>query len=107
MNATNIRKNDNVEIITGKDKGKRGRVIAVLTRKDRVLVENLNMIKKHMRPSGQNNQGGILEKEGSIHQSNVLLVCPKCDKSTRVGAMLLSDDRKVRVCKRCNEPIDK
>lgn len=107
MLATKLRKNDNIEVVAGKEKGKRGRIIAVLTRKERVLVESLNLIKKHMRASAQSKEGGILEKEGPIHISNVMLVCPKCDKATRVGSNMLDGGRKVRICRRCGESIDK
>ncbi|MDH4099906.1 MAG: 50S ribosomal protein L24 [Nitrospirota bacterium] len=107
MIATKLKKNDNVEVIAGKEKGKRGRIIAVLAKKDRVLVESLNIVKKHMRPSAQSKEGGILEKEGALHISNVMLVCPKCDKATRLGGSKLEDGRKVRVCRSCGESIDK
>lgn len=107
MLATKLRKNDKVEVVAGKEKGKRGRIIAVLLRKERVLVESLNLMKKHMRASAQSKEGGILEKEGPLHISNVMLVCPKCDKATRLGTSILDGDRKVRVCRRCGESVDK
>jgi large subunit ribosomal protein L24 len=101
-----IKKEDTVFVIAGKEKGKRGRVLSVLPGKQRVIVERVNMIKKHMKPSKQYQQGGIIDKEAAIHRSNVMLVCPKCDAPTRVGAHLLSDGRKVRACKKCGEVID-
>lgn len=107
MLATKLRKNDNVEVVAGKEKGKRGRIIAVMSVKERILVESLNLVKKHMRPTAQSKEGGILEKEGPLHISNVMLVCPKCDKATRIGSSILDGGRKVRVCRRCGEAVDK
>ena len=104
MLATKLKKNDNVEVIAGKEKG---RIISVLAKKDRVLVEHLNIVKKHMRPSAQSKEGGILEKEGPLHISNVMLVCPKCDKATRLGGSILESGKKVRICRSCGESIDK
>jgi large subunit ribosomal protein L24 len=101
-----IRKEDTVLVMTGKERGKRGRVLAVIPAKGRLLVERVNMIKKHMKPSKQHQQGGIIEKEASIGRSNVMLVCPKCDAPTRIGALMLSDGRKVRACKKCGEVMD-
>ena len=86
-----IRKNDKVKIIAGKDKGKVGKVTSVLLKKDRVMVENINMIKKHTRPSAKNRQGGIVETEGAIHWSNVMLMCNKCMKPVRVKIEQLED----------------
>lgn len=105
--GTKIKKGDTVEIITGKEKGKRGKILRVLATADntRVLVERLNMIKKHMKPSAKNKEGGILEIEGSVDMSNVSIVCPKCSKSSRTG-FKLSDNKNVRYCKKCNEIID-
>lgn len=104
---TKLKKNDNVEVISGREKGKRGRIIEVIPSTGRVRIEHLNMVKKHMRPNAENKQGGILEKENPLNISNVQLVCPKCDKATRIGSSVLSDGRKVRACKRCGEVIDK
>lgn len=94
-------------IIAGRERGKRGRVLRVFRDKDRVLVEHVNMIKKHQRPTQQARQGGIIEREGSLALSNVLLVCGRCDKAVRTGITMLADGRKVRTCKRCGEPVDK
>jgi len=109
--ATPIRKNDNVLVITGKDRGKRGRVLRVLAGeagKTCVVVEGVNMIKRHQRPNpGKNVQGGIVEREASLHASNVQLVCPECGAQTRVGHKLLGDGRKVRVCRKCEGVVDK
>lgn len=101
-----VKKGDTVVVLTGKDRDKKGRVLAVIPKKERVIVEGVNIIKKHQRPSRKYPQGGIIEKEGSIHISNVMLVCPKCDKPTRIGARVLEDGRRVRVCKKCKEVID-
>ncbi len=101
-----IKKDDNVVVIAGKEKGKKGRVLAVIPKKQRVIVEKVNIIKRHMRPSQKYTQGGIIEKEGPIHISNVMLICPRCDTPTRIGNKILEDGRKLRVCKKCKEVID-
>jgi large subunit ribosomal protein L24 len=102
-----IKKDDTVLVTTGKEKGKRGRVLAVMIAKGRVLVERVNLVKKHQKPSKQYQQGGIIEKEASVNMSNVMLVCPKCDKPMRFGSKVLETGKKVRVCKKCKEVIDK
>ena len=102
----NIKKNDTVLVIAGKEKGKRGRVLSFSSSKDRVLVEKINMIKKHMKPSKKYTQGGIIEKEAPLHISNVILICPKCNKPTRFGNTFLQAGRKVRMCKKCKEVMD-
>jgi large subunit ribosomal protein L24 len=101
-----IKKNDIVKVVAGKDKGKSGKVLRVVYKKDRAIVEKLNMIKRHMKPSQQNRQGGILEKEAPVHISNLMLICAKCTDPTRVGYRILEDNKKVRFCKKCNEVID-
>lgn len=101
-----IKKNDTVVVITGREKGKRGRVLIVYPSKDRLLIEKINMIKRHMKPTKKYAQGGIIEKEAPIHISNVMLLCPKCSKLTRIGNTALQDGRKVRVCKKCREVMD-
>ncbi len=101
-----IKKNDTVQVLSGREKGKRGRVIGVLRDSDRVLVERVNLVKKHMKPNKQYSQGGIIDKEAPIRRSNVMLVCPKCDKPTRIAARVF-DETKSRVCKKCKEVIDK
>jgi large subunit ribosomal protein L24 len=102
-----VRRGDTVGVIGGKERGKRGKVLRVLEDKGRVLVEKVNMIKKHQRPTPKIRQGGIIEREGPLALSNVLLVCVRCDRPVRHGIKILADRRKVRVCKRCGEPIDK
>lgn len=101
-----IKKNDTVKVIAGKEKGKTGRVIAVYPSKDSLLVEKVNIIKKHLKPNRQYTQGGIIEKEAPLHISNVMLVCPKCNKPTRIGNSILQDGRKLRTCSKCREVID-
>lgn len=101
-----IKKNDTVSVITGEEKGKKGRVLSVDRQKNRLLVESLNMIKKHMKPNKQFSQGGIIDREAPIQRSNVMLVCPKCDKPTRIGNTVLENGKKIRSCKKCGEVID-
>jgi large subunit ribosomal protein L24 len=101
-----IKKNDNVMVVSGKEKGKRGRVIAVYPATNRVLIEKLNMIKRHTRPNQQLRQGGIVEKENPISASNVRLVCSKCDKPTTVFRKAQGEGSRDRVCKICNETIN-
>ena len=101
-----IRKNDTVLVITGKDKGKKGKVLFAYPEKERVLVEGINFIKRHMRATGQVKQAGIIEREATIQVSNVMLLCNKCNHPTRVGFHTLEDGRKVRICRSCSEVID-
>lgn len=101
-----LKKEDKVKIIAGKDKGKVGKVIKVDRKKERILIENINIIKRHQRPSAQNRQGGIVESEAPIHWSNVMLLCNKCVKPIRIKTQQLDDGKKVRVCRKCNEQID-
>jgi large subunit ribosomal protein L24 len=106
--ATPIRKNDNVVVTTGKDRGKRGRVVRVVPDKNRVLVEGVNIIKRHTKANPQRNiKGGLVEREAPLHASNVQLVCPECGKPTRIGKKILGDGRKVRVCRKCEGVVDK
>jgi large subunit ribosomal protein L24 len=101
-----IRKDDTVTIIAGKDRGKKGKVRRVIPKEDRVVVEGLNMIKRHSRARRAARQAGIIELEAPVHISNVMLLCNKCGKPTRVGFRLLADGKKVRICRSCNEVID-
>jgi large subunit ribosomal protein L24 len=100
-----IRRDDQIEIVAGREIGKRGKVLKVMPSKGRAIVEGLNMVKRHTRPTQQNQQGGIVEKEGSIQVSNLMLVCSKCNQRTRVGSKRLEDGRKVRICRRCGEEV--
>lgn len=104
--ALPIHKNDMVVVVAGKDKGKRGKVLKVIPKTERLLVERVNVVKRHTRPKGTTQQGGIVEKEAPLHISNVMVICPKCDRPVRTGHSFLADGRKVRVCKKCGEAID-
>jgi large subunit ribosomal protein L24 len=103
----NLKKNDLVMVIAGKEKGKTGRILRVLTKKDRAIVEKINFIKRHQRPSGQQRQGGIIQKEGPLDLSNLMLMCDSCNRPVRVGRKELEDGKKARYCKKCGELIDK
>lgn len=102
-----VKKGDMVQIITGKDAGKRGKILSIDTNKGRVVVEGANMVKKHLKPTQSNPQGGIIDKEGTMASSNVLLYCNKCKAPVRHGKQINSDGSKVRVCKKCGEAFDK
>ena len=102
-----IKKNDEVYILRGKDRGKTGRVLIVNPAASKIVVEGIQMIKRHTRPNPQRNiKGGIVEKESAIHISNVALMCKNCRKHTRVGHQVLADGRRVRICKRCKNTIE-
>ncbi len=101
-----IKKNDMILVISGDEKGKRGKVITVYPKKQKVLVEKLNVIKRHMKPSKKYAQGGIIEKEAPIHRSKVMLVCSRCNKPTRIGQKILESGSKVRTCNKCREVLD-
>ncbi len=108
MAGARIRKNDTVQVISGKDKGKRGRVIEVLPKAARVRIEGVNKIKRHTKPNPQKNvKGGIVEREDPVHVSNVALVDPKSDKPTRVGMKVMADGTRLRVAMRSGMPLDK
>ena len=100
-----IRKNDIVEVIGGKDKGKKGKVITYFPQNNVVLVEGVNFVKKCMRRTQQDQKGGIIEKEAPLHASNVMVVCKRCDKPVRVGASFLKDGSKARICRICKEVL--
>jgi large subunit ribosomal protein L24 len=101
-----IKKNDTVMVIAGKEKGKSGKVLRILPKKDRAVVEKVNFIKRHMRPGPHSRQGGIVEKENPINISNLMVVCGKCTDPTRVGRRVLEDGSRVRFCKKCDEIIE-
>ena len=103
----NLKKGDMIKIIAGKEKGKQGKILQVFSRNERVLVEKLNLIKKHQKPTQMNKQGGVIEKEAPIHISNVILICQHCNKITRPKIKFLENDKKLRICKKCGEGIDK
>ncbi len=102
-----IRTGDKVKVIAGKDKGKESRVLKVHPERQRVVVEKVNMVKKAQRPTQRNPKGGLLEIEGTIHVSNLLLVCPSCSQPTRVSRRRGDDGARVRVCKKCGNDIDR
>ncbi len=102
-----VKRNDRVKVITGKDKGKIGKVLHVDRKKMRVIVEGLNIVKKAKRPDQQNQKGGIIDIEAPIHISNVMVVCPKCNKPVRVKKKTLDDGKRVRICGKCGEVLDK
>ncbi|RLT35987.1 MAG: 50S ribosomal protein L24 [Chloroflexi bacterium] len=104
--AARIRRDDTVEVNTGKDRGKRAQVRQVLPREDRVVLHGLNIVKKHRRQQSPTEPSGIIEVEAPLHLSNVAVVCPSCTKAVRVGFKRLEDGRKVRVCRGCGEAID-
>lgn len=103
---THLKMNDRVEVITGKDKGRVGKIIRIDAREGVAIVEKINMIKRHTKPSQLNQQGGIIEKEAPIHVSNLMLICPKCSKTVRLGKTILENGSKVRTCKKCNESVE-
>ncbi len=103
-----IRKNDQVKVIAGKDLNKTGRVLRVLRDKNRVIVEGISFLKRHTRANpGKSIKGGIVEREAPIHVSNVMIVCGACGKTTRVGHNVLADGKKVRICRSCGSSLDK
>ena len=104
--ALKIKRGDLVEVISGKDKGKRGKVLRVIPRERKVIVEGVNMVKRHQRPIPQLREGGIIEREAPIYISKVMVVCPSCVRRTRVGFKILENGDKVRYCKKCGEIID-
>ena len=105
MNKLNVKKDDTVLVISGKDKGAKGKVLVSLPQEERVIVQNVNMVTRHKKPRRQGEPGGRIKQEGTIHASNVMLVCPKCSKPTRVGHAF-EGDKKVRVCKKCGKSMD-
>ena len=107
MAHTHVRRGDTVGVIAGKERGKRGKVLRVIRESGRVVIEHVNMIKRHQRPTPKLRQGGIIEREGPLAVSNVLLVCGRCDRPVRMGIKTLNDGRKVRACKRCGESVDR
>jgi len=106
--TSSIKKNDNVLVIAGRDRGKRGRVLSVVPGKSAVIVEGVNMIKRHTKANPQKNvKGGIVERETSMNVAKVQVLCASCGAATRIGHQLLEDGRKVRVCRKCKGVLDK
>lgn len=106
MKFNHIKKNDQVIVISGNEKGKKGKVLAVNHERGRVIVEGINMATKHKKPRRQGETGGIIQQEAALNMSNVMHICKKCGKPTRIGYTVLKDGSKVRVCKKCNENFD-
>lgn len=101
-----IKKDDKVKVLTGKDKGKIGKVLKVVKKTNRVIVENINVVKVHQKPTQANPQGGIVEKTMPIQISNLMVMCNSCVKPTRIGMKQLEDGKRVRICKKCDQQID-
>lgn len=102
----NIRKNDSVMVIAGRERGKTGKVLRVIPEKNVAIIERLNLVKRHTKPRGAQRPGGIMEKEAPIHASNIMVMCDKCNAPVRVGRKVLADGGKVRVCRRCGQPLE-
>ncbi len=107
MASMHVKKDDHVVVISGKDKGKKGKVLIALPKEHKVVVEKVNMLTKHTRPRKQGQTGGIIHQEGAIPASKVMLVCQKCNKASRIAYKVLKNGTKVRVCKKCGETFDK
>jgi large subunit ribosomal protein L24 len=101
-----IRRNDSVIVISGKERGKTGKVLRVHREENSVIIERVNLVKRHTKPRGPQQPGGIVEKEAAIDASNVMILCDKCNAPVRVGRKLLSDGKKIRICRRCKEALD-
>ena len=101
--SMNVKKNDTVVVLSGKDKGKKGKVLAVSPKEGKVIIEGCNMVTKHVKPKQMGQTGGIVKAEGAMYASKVMLVCPKCGKPTRLAHKILSDGTKERLCKHCGE----
>ena len=102
-----IKKNDTVMVIAGRERGKTGKVLRVIPDKDRALIDQLNMVKRHQKARGPQSASGIIEKEAPVHLSNVMIMCDKCNAPVRMGKRALDDGRSVRVCRRCGEQLDR
>jgi len=105
MRDSKLKKGDLVKVVVGKEKGKTGKILKIVKDRERLIVEKVNMLKRHQRPDAKG-KGGIVEKEGSLHVSNVMLVCNKCDGAVRIGYRILDDGKKVRICGKCREILD-
>lgn len=101
-----VKKNDQVMVMAGKEKGKSGKLLRIIAKKEGALIEKVNFVKRHSRPSGQNRQGGIIEKEAPLPLSNIMIICAKCTVPVKVGRKILDEGKRVRYCKKCGEHID-
>ena len=106
MNKVHVKKGDNVSVLSGKDKGKKGEVLTVIPSEGKVIVKGVNVVTKHQKARSAAEQGGIIHQEAAVNASKVMLVCPKCGKAARTGMKILEDGQKVRYCKKCGEVID-
>lgn len=106
LGKTSLRVNDQVEVMTGKDKGRVGKILKIDKQANRAVVERINMIKRHTKPTDATQSGQIVEREASVHISNLMLVCPECAKTVRIGKKILEDGNKVRICKSCDATIE-
>ncbi|MGH7927432.1 MAG: 50S ribosomal protein L24 [Candidatus Binatia bacterium] len=106
MALVQIRKNDSVMVISGKERGKTGKVLRVLPEKDALIIERVNLVKRHSKPRGPQQPGGIVEKEAAMHASNIMIMCDKCNAPVRIGRKQLADGKKIRICRRCGEALD-
>lgn len=101
-----LKKNDQVEVLNGKDKGRVGKILRVDPDNNKAIVEKVNLVKRHTKPNPSNQQGGIIEKEAMVDLSNLQLICPRCTKTVRLGMKCLDDGKKFRICKKCSEYVD-
>ncbi|MFN8543028.1 MAG: 50S ribosomal protein L24 [Candidatus Binatia bacterium] len=106
MSLQRLRKDDTVVVIAGRERGKTGKVLRTMPESGRLVVEHVNLVKRHTKPRGVQQPGGIVEKEASLHASNVMPICGRCNKPTRVGHRQLEDGKRIRTCRRCNEQLD-
>ena len=106
LGKTSLRVNDQVEVITGKDKGRVGKILNIDKQANKAVVERINMIKRHTKPTDATQSGQIVEREAPVHISNLMLVCPECAKTVRIGKKILEDGTKVRICKSCDATIE-
>lgn len=104
--AHQLKKDDQVEVLSGKDKGRVGKILRVDPKSNKAIVEKVNMVKRHTKPNPANQQGGIIDKEAMLDLSNLKLICPKCTKTVRIGKKILDDGTKVRVCQKCGEAVE-
>jgi large subunit ribosomal protein L24 len=107
LTKSNLKKGDSVRVIAGREKGKEGKVLQVIRDRHGVLVEQINLLKKHARPTQKSPKGGIIEREGMLQISNVMILCRKCDKPSRISVKVLTDGKKIRTCHRCGDIFDK
>jgi large subunit ribosomal protein L24 len=106
QHAHHVKKDDQVEVLTGKDKGRVGKILKVEPKNNNAIVEKVNIVHRHTKPNPANQQGGIISKEAMVDLSNLKIICPKCTKTVRVGRKMLDDGSKIRICKKCGESVE-